>query len=116
MHGTVSCPVVHQSLLLIDSRSTNLESLPSIGIKGSIVIENVDEGKVMTDSNFIIVSVMRRSNLNSSCTEFHVDDDRVRDNRESAIYERVDSEFSVKMLQSFKRTTPKGIHVHLLCT
>lgn len=53
----------------------------------------------MTDPNFIIVSIVRGGNLYSSSAEFHVYDDRVRDNWESAIDERVDSEFSVKMLQ-----------------
>ena len=52
----------------------------------------------MTDSNFIIVSIMRGGNFYSSGAEFHIDDDRVRYNREPAIDEGVDSEFSVKML------------------
>lgn len=53
----------------------------------------------MTDSNFIIVSVVRRGDLNGTGTKLHVDDNRVRDDRNSAVDERVDGEFSVKMLQ-----------------
>jgi hypothetical protein len=84
---------------VIKSCATNLEFLPSIGIKGSVVVEDVDERKVMTDSNLIIVSVMGRSNLHGSGTELHVDDNRVRDDWDSAIDERMDGEFSVKMLR-----------------
>lgn len=53
----------------------------------------------MTDSNFIIVSVMGRGNLHSSGTEFHVDNNGVRDNWYSAVNERMDCKFSVKVLQ-----------------
>jgi hypothetical protein len=53
----------------------------------------------MTDSNFIIVSVVRGGNLNGTGTKLHVDDNRVRDDWNSAVDERVDGEFSVKMLQ-----------------
>lgn len=83
----------------------NLEFLPSIGIKGPVVVKDVDERKVMADSNLVIVSIMSRSNLNSSGTELHVDNDRVGDNRESAINERVDSKFSVKVLRVVRTDT-----------
>lgn len=76
----------------------DLEFIPGIGIEGPVVVENVNEWKVMTGSNFIIISVVCGGNLYSSCAEFHVDDNRVGDDREPAINERVDSEFSVKML------------------
>ena len=59
----------------------------------------------MADSNLVIVSIMSRSNLNSSGTELHVDNDRVGDNRESAINKRVDSKFSVKVLQVVRTDT-----------
>ena len=59
----------------------------------------------MADSNLVIVSIMSRSNLNSSGTELHVDNDRVGDNRESAINERVDSKFSVKVLRVVRTDT-----------
>ena len=52
----------------------------------------------MTYSNLIIVSVMGRSNLHSSSTELHIDDNRVGDYWDSTINERMDGEFSVKML------------------
>ena len=79
--------------------TTDLESLPSVGIEGSVVVEDVDEREVVTDSNLIIVSIMRRGNLDSSSTELHVDDNGVRDDWDSAINERMDGEFSMKMLQ-----------------
>ena len=42
---------------------------------------------------------MSRGNFHSSGTEFHVDNDGVRDDWYSAINERMDCKFSVKMLQ-----------------
>jgi hypothetical protein len=55
--------------------AANLEFLPSIGIKGPVVVENVDEGKVVTNPNFVIVSIMGGGNLYGSGAEFHIDDD-----------------------------------------
>jgi len=88
-----------QSRPVLKSCTTNLESLPSVGIEGPVVVENVDEREVVTDSNLIIVSIMRRGNLDGSSTELHVDDNRVRDDWDSAINERMGGKFSVKMLQ-----------------
>lgn len=52
----------------------------------------------MTDSNLIIISVVGRGDLHSSGTEFHVNNNGVRDDRYSAINERMDCEFSVEVL------------------
>lgn len=83
---------------LAKNRVADLKFLPGIGIKGPIVIENVYEGKLVANSNFVVIPVMSGGNLDSSGAEFHVNDDRVFYNRESAIDKRVDSKFSVKML------------------
>ena len=78
--------------------TTNLETLPGAGIEGSVVVEDVDEREVMTDSNLIIISIMCRGNLDSSSTELHVDNNGVRDDWDSAVDERMNGKFSVKML------------------
>lgn len=70
----------------------------------------------MADSNFIIVSVVCGGDLYGSSAEFHIDDDRVRDNRESAIDERMDSEFSVKMLSMVQQKTRNRTSWCLQCT
>jgi len=63
----------------------------------------------MTDSNFIIVSIVRRGNLDSSSAELHVDDNGVRDDWDSTINERMGGKFSVKMLQLVETSsTEKG--------
>jgi len=94
---------------VIKSYATDLEFFPSIEIKGSIVVEDVDEWKAITNSNLIIISVMGGSNLHSSGTELHVDDNGVRDDWESAIDERMDGEFSVKVLRAVRTSnTPRG--------
>ena len=80
-------------------RTTNLEFLSSVGIESSVIVEDVDERKVMADSNLIIVSIMRRGDLDSASAEIHVNDNGVHDDWDSAINERVDGKFSVKMLQ-----------------
>ena len=53
----------------------------------------------MTDSNLVVISIMCRSDLDSSRAELHVNNYRVRDNRESAIDKRVDGKFTMKVLQ-----------------
>lgn len=80
-------------------RTSNLEFISSVGIESSVVVEDVDEREVMTDSNLVVVSVMCRGNLDSSGTKLHVNNDRVRDDWDSAMNERVDGVFSVKMLR-----------------
>ena len=88
-----------KSICRIKSCITDLEFLSSIRIKSPVVVEDIDKWKVVTDSNLVVISIMGGGNLHSSGTELHVDDDRVRDDWDSAINERVGSEFSVKMLQ-----------------
>ena len=80
------------------SRITNLELLPSVGIECSVVVEDVDERKVVTDSDLVIVPIMCGGDLDGSGAELHIDDYRVGDYRDSAIDERMDGKFSVKML------------------
>jgi len=94
---------------MMESCVTNLEFIPSIRIKGSVVVEDIDEWKFVTGPSLIIVSVMGGSNLHSPGTELHVDDNRVGDNWYSAVNERVDGKFSVKMLRAVRRSnTQKG--------
>jgi len=89
--------------------ATDLEFFPSIGVKGSVVVEDVDEWKAMTNSNLVIIPVMGGGNLHSSGAELHVDDNGVRDDWDPAIDERMDGEFSVKMLRVVRTSnTPRG--------
>jgi len=53
----------------------------------------------MTDPNLIIVSIVRGGNLDSASTKLHVDNNGVRDDWDSAIDERMEGKFSVKVLQ-----------------
>ena len=85
---------------MVEYCTVNLEFLPSIGIERPVVVQNVDERKVVADPDLIIVSIMRRSDFNSSGAELHVDNNRICDDWNSAIDERVDGKFSVKMLQA----------------
>jgi len=70
----------------------------------------------MTGSDLIIISIVRRSNFDSSGAEFHVDDNGVRDNWDSPIDERVGGEFSVKVLQFVQTSNAKRVCGRLLCT
>lgn len=65
----------------------------------------------MANPDFIIVSVVCRGDLDSPGTKFHVDNYGVRNNRESTIYERVDSKFSMKVLQVVQTLTTRKMVV-----
>ena len=85
--------------------AAHLELLAGIGVESAIVIENVDEVKVVALANFVIVRVMRGRDLDSTGTKLHVDDDGVSDDRYSAIHEWMEDEFAVQMLDDISYVT-----------
>lgn len=52
----------------------------------------------MPQTNFVIVGIVCRRNLDSTSSELHVDNDRIGNDGNPSIKERVDYEFSVQML------------------
>ena len=52
----------------------------------------------MADTNFVIVEIMSRGNLDGTSTEFHVDNDVISDNRNLSVDKGVLGEFAVQML------------------
>ena len=52
----------------------------------------------MANTNFVIVEIMSRGNLDGTSTEFHVDNDVISDNRNLSVDKGVLGEFAVQML------------------
>ena len=52
----------------------------------------------MADTNFVIVEIMSRGNLDGTSTEFHVDNNVISDDRNLSVDEGVLGEFAVQML------------------
>ena len=82
------------------NKDTHLEFRPSIRIKCSIVIHNIDELQLMAHADFIIVRIVCRCDLHSTSSELHVDGLAIRDNGHESVDERVASKFAVEMLNS----------------
>lgn len=71
--------------------------LASVLIICSIVVHEVDEFEVVSLTTLEIIRVMRRSDLDSSCTELHIDSDTISDDRDSTSVEWVDDVFAVEV-------------------
>lgn len=78
--------------------SSYLKLLSGVDIKCPIVIQYIDEIELMTNSNIIIVRVVRWGDFHSTGTEFHVDNDTICDDWDTSVYERMNSVFSMQML------------------
>ena len=72
----------------------------SIGVHRSIVVENIDKFEFVPHSNFVIVRIVRGSHLDGSCTEFHIDSDRIGDDGNPSTENWVNREFAVEMLHT----------------
>ena len=68
---------------------THLIGLPSVLIERAIVVQDIDERKFMPDTNFVIVGIVCWGNLDGSCSEFHIDGNRVGDNGDATVKERM---------------------------
>ena len=67
-------------------------------IEGAIVVQDIDELKFVTYSNFIIIGVVGRSDFDGTRSKLNVDD-LIADNRHSAVDERMYRIFAIKMLK-----------------
>lgn len=79
-----------------------LESWSSVLVESTIIIQDVDDGELVSDADFVIVEVVSGSNLHGTGTEFHVDDYVVSDDRDFAVNERVFRKFPMEMLMKTK--------------
>lgn len=77
---------------------TDLELITSVCVEGTIVVQDVDEFEVVSYTNFVIVRVVCGSNLHGASTKFHINDDRVGDDRNAAVKEGVLGKLSMQML------------------
>jgi hypothetical protein len=76
-----------------------LELLAGIRVECTVVLEYIDELKVVTFPDLVIVEIVRRSDLDSTGSERHIDDDRVGDDRNASIEEGVQCKLAVQMLR-----------------
>ena len=74
-----------------------LELIPGIGVERTVIIEDVDEVEFVSNPNFVIVWVMRRSNLDGPSPELHVNH-RIGYNWHPPINKWVGYEFAVQVL------------------
>src|SRR5690606_19726289 len=94
-HALAACC---QFCKLANSSFPYLEQFASIGVESSIVVQDVDKLEIVSLTSFVIVGVVCRGDLDSTSTEFHVDDDGVCDDRDASIDKRMDNVFSMEML------------------
>lgn len=62
-------------------KNSYLELLSGIRVERSVVVQNVDDLQFMPLTNFVIVRVMCRGDLDSTSSELHIYHDVVADNR-----------------------------------
>lgn len=69
----------------------------SISIKGAIVIENIDEFKLVPFAAFEVVRVVRWRHFYCASTKLHIHEFGIEHDGDSAVDERMDKIFSVEM-------------------
>lgn len=79
-------------------RGTHLEMRSSVCIEGAVVVQNVDEIKLVSYSNIIIIWIVGGGDLHSTRPEGHINDDVVRHYWNTAVYEGMDSKLAMKVL------------------
>lgn len=73
----------------------DLKFLASVLVESPVVIHDIDKLQIVAYADFIIIGVVCWGNLNSTCSELHVDDDIIRDNGDTTVNERVKSKFAM---------------------
>jgi hypothetical protein len=79
---------------------TYLELLPSIFIECSIIIQNVDKLKPMTDTNLIIVRIMSWRDLHCASSKLLVYI-FINDNGKAPVQEGMNGKLAMKVLQAY---------------
>lgn len=104
LHRVLGVADVQTLLLhLLDDLLPRVETLHAfefgsgVGVEGSVVVQNVDELELVAHTDLVIVRVVGRGHLDRSRTEFLVDRDRVRDDRDPAAEEGVNGKLAVEV-------------------
>lgn len=84
------------------SGAAYLEFLPSVLIERAIIIQDVDEFQLVSDSNLIIIRVVCWGDFHSSGTKRHIDNDIIRHDRDATVDERMHGELAMKVLDQQK--------------
>ncbi|RUP44103.1 hypothetical protein BC936DRAFT_149942 [Jimgerdemannia flammicorona] len=75
-------------------------------IEGAIVVENINEFKVVALSDLVVVEVVGWGDLDGARTECRIDEDIVDDDRDASATEWLDNIFVVQILQEWKDGLP----------
>jgi len=85
---------------------THLESVSGILVKRPVVIQDIYKRKFMPYTNFVVVGIVSGCDLNGSRSELHIDDDRIRNDWQAAVDERMGGKFTMQMLYVIVRNQP----------
>jgi hypothetical protein len=77
-----------------------LKCLPSLCIEGAIIIQDVDERKVVPLADFIMQRIMSRPDCDSPGAKIHIDH-VIRDDWKAPLNERMSCIFASEMLRQF---------------
>ena len=83
-----------------DNYPTSLELGARIIVQRTVVIQNIDKLEIMPYANFIIIGIVCRRDLDGTSSKRHVDDNRIGNDWDTSIKERMDCKFAMQMLSS----------------
>ena len=75
-----------------------MEMRSGICIECAVVVQNVYEVKLVSCPDIIIIRIVGRRDLHGTSSKSHVDDNVVRHNWNTTVYEGVDGKLAVKVL------------------
>ena len=74
---------------------THFKLVSGIIVERPIVIQDIYKRKVMPYTNFVVVRIVSGRDLHGSRSKLHIDDDRIRNDWQAAVDERMGGKFTV---------------------
>lgn len=106
VHGVVLSAHVEVHLLeLLDDLVPGVEAFhalelgSSVGVERAVVIKNIDKFELVAHADFVVVGIVSRCHFDGTGTESHINCNRVSDDRDATIQERVKSKLAVQVLR-----------------
>ena len=74
---------------------THFESVSSILIERPIIIQDIYKREFMPHTNFVVVGIVSGRDLHGSGSKLHINNDRIGNDWQAAVDERMDGKFTV---------------------
>lgn len=79
----------HLDAMIRREKTAHLEFRSGIGVQSTVVVQDIDELKFVSNSNSVIVRIVSRCDLDSSSSKLHIDGFLIANDRDPSSEERM---------------------------